>query len=402
MAGPAESRPTAGEPLRIAVIAACPFPLARGTPVRILRMAEALADRGHEVHVATYHLGEGPVRAGVTVHRIRDVPSYRKLNPGPTYAKLIRVDPLLVGLTRRLLAEHRFDVIHAHHFEGLLVARAARLGRVVPTVYDAHTMLMSELPYYRLGLPPGVLRRVGAVLDGLIPRLADHTVCVTDVIRERLVGDIGMNPARVSVISNGVEVDHFDPARVVAQAGRKGRTVIFTGNLAGYQGIDLMLKAFAIVAAERHDVRLVIATDSTFDPYEGLARELAIRDRIDIVSSPSFDDLPVLLAGADVAVNPRVECDGIPVKLLNYMAAGRAVVSFDSSAPGVVHGQTGWLAPAGNVAALADGLGRVLDDPEVARRLGQAARTYIVKSVSWAIVAARCESVYRTLIGARR
>ena len=42
--------------MRIAIVAACPFPLPRGTPVRILRMAEALADRGHEVHVVTYHL----------------------------------------------------------------------------------------------------------------------------------------------------------------------------------------------------------------------------------------------------------------------------------------------------------------------------------------------------------
>ena len=110
----------------------------------------------------------------------------------------------------------------------------------------------------------------------------------------------------------------------------------------------------------------------------------------------------MLLADGDVAVNPRVECDGIPVKLLNYMAAGRAVVSFASSAPGVVHGSTGWLVPAGNVAALADGLGRMLDDPDLANRLGNAAREYVVKNVSWAIVADRCEDLYRTMIGARR
>ena len=100
-------------------------------------------------------------------------------------------------------------------------------------------------------------------------------------------------------------------------------------------------------------------------------------------------------------MNPRVECDGIPVKLLNYMAAGRAVVSFDSSAPGVVHGTTGWLAPAGNIAALAAGLRKLLNDPEMANRLGDAARTYVVKNVSWAIVADRCETLYRKMIEAR-
>jgi glycosyltransferase involved in cell wall biosynthesis len=83
------------------------------------------------------------------------------------------------------------------------------------------------------------------------------------------------------------------------------------------------------------------------------------------------------------------------------MAAGRAVVSFASSAPGVVHGTTGWLVPAGDVAALADGLRRVLDDPELASRLGEGARQYVVKNVSWAIVAERCEQLYRTMVGAR-
>lgn len=391
-------------PLRIAVIAACPFPLARGTPVRILRMAEALADRGHDVHVATYHLGEGTVGSGVHVHRIRDVPSYRKLNPGPSYRKLAQVDPLLVGLTRRLLKAERFDVVHAHHYEGIMVARAAQIGRRVATVYDAHTMLMSELPYYRLGVPSGLLRRVGALMDGLIPRLADHTVCVTDVIRNRLVDDIGLAADRVSVVSNGVEVDLFDPARVVDEAGRarrSGRTVIFTGNLAAYQGVDLMLKAFAQVAGRNPDVRLLIATDSSFDPYEPLARELGVRDRIDFVQSPALEELPGLLVGSDVAINPRVECDGIPVKLLNYMAAGRALVSFDSSAPGVVHGETGWLAPAGDVNALAAGLETVLGDTALAKRLGAAAREYVVRNASWAIVAERCERIYLDLLRGR-
>jgi glycosyltransferase involved in cell wall biosynthesis len=387
--------------LRIALVAACPFPLARGTPVRILRMAEALADRGHDVHVVTYHLGEGEVRPGVKVHRIADVPSYRKLNPGPSYRKLVQIDPLLQRLLRKVLQEQRFDVIHAHHYEGIMVARAARRGMAIPTVYDAHTMLMSELPFYKMGLPSGLLRWIGKVLDGWVPRLADHTVCVTDVIRDRLVGTIGMSASQVSVVTNGVEVDHFDPQKVSRSAPRPGKRIIFTGNLAAYQGIDLMLRAFAKVVVDRPDVQLQIATDSSFGPYEALAAALGIRQRIELVQSPTLDQLPALLVAADVAVNPRVECDGIPVKLLNYMAAGCAIVSFDSSAPGVVHGQTGWLASAGNIDELATGLRTVLDDPALASRLGTSARQYVVENVSWDLVAERCESVYRSLIEAR-
>jgi glycosyltransferase involved in cell wall biosynthesis len=388
-------------PLRIAVIAACPFPLARGTPVRVLRLSEALAERGHEVHILTYHLGSGSVAPMVQVHRIRDVPSYQKLGPGPTYAKLLRVDPLLIGLSRRLMREHAFDVIHAHHYEGLMVGAAARIGQRIPLVYDAHTLLMNELPSYPLGLPVGVKRAVARYLDRVLPALADHTVCVSQVIRNRLIADAGTDPRKLSVMANGVEYEHFDPTPYTDSANRDHKIVIFTGNLAAYQGIEYLLKAFALVAVQVPAARLVIGTDASFDPYESMAAELRIRERIDIVPSPRFEDLPELLSRAQVAVNPRVDCDGIPVKLLNYMASGRAVVSFDSSAPGVVHRQTGWLAPSGNIAALAEGIIGLLNNAELASQLGRAAREYVEKNSRWSVVAERCEGVYRELIGTK-
>ena len=390
------------QPLRVAVVAACPFPVPRGTPIRILRLAEALADRGHEVHVATYHLGAGRVSPRVTVHRIGEIPSYQKMSPGPTYRKLVQVDPALTKLLRRLLRERPFDVIHAHHYEGLLVGAAARVGTRVPLVYDAHTLLMSELEYYRLGIPAPVMRGLGRWMDGWMPRLAAHTVCVTQLIHDKLVDVIGIDPSTVTLVANGVEVDHFDPAAVTAPLPHADRSVIFTGNLAEYQGIDYMLKAFRHVVARVRDARLVIATDSPFTPYEALARELGVRDHIDIVSSPSFDDLPRLLAASDVAVNPRTDCAGLPVKLLNYMAAARPVVSFDTSAPGVVHQQTGWLAPSGNVAALAEGIVALLLDPVRAQAIGRAAREYVVEHASWSRGAEQCERIYRRLLEHRR
>ena len=326
-----------------------------------------MADRGHEVHVVTYHLGSGPVAPNVHVHRIGDIPSYKKLSPGPTLRKLLRVDTALTSLLRRLLRVARFDVIHAHHFEGLLVGAAARAGLKLPLVFDAHTLLMSELPYYSFGLPASAKATIGRWGDRFLPRLAEHTVCVTDTIRQKLIEVAGMDPGRVSVIGNGIEVGHFDPARLPPGPRSDGKNLIFTGNLAEYQGIDLMLKAFQQVIAQVPDARLIIASDSSFAPYEALARELDIRDRIDLVASPAFADLPGLLARADIALNPRTNCDGIPVKLLNYMAAARPAVSFDTSAPGVTHGQNGWLAESGNVEAFAAGVVALLQDPARAR-----------------------------------
>ena len=78
------------------------------------------------------------------------------------------------------------------------------------------------------------------------------------------------------------------------------KRVLFTGNLARYQGIELLLQAFAQVIRLKPDVRLVIAANDSFEPYEPLARELGVRASIDLLPAPEFDRLPTILAGADV------------------------------------------------------------------------------------------------------
>jgi hypothetical protein len=80
---------------RVAMIAACPFPWPRGTPIRIYRMAQALSKRRHDVHVITYHLGQKELPPPFRIHRIPKVPFYNKTAPGPSIAKLLMADPAL-------------------------------------------------------------------------------------------------------------------------------------------------------------------------------------------------------------------------------------------------------------------------------------------------------------------
>jgi glycosyltransferase involved in cell wall biosynthesis len=382
--------------LRIAMIAACPFPWPRGTPIRIHRIAEAVARRGHAVHVVTYHLGEDLADPPFVVHRIRDVPAYRRTAPGPTVRKLFQLDPMLAGLLRRLHREIRFDLVHAHHYEGLLVASHALRG--TPIVYDAHTLLASELPTYPLGLPRRCIRAVAPWLDRHLPRRADRIIAVSETIRNTLITLGASAPQRVQVIPNGVECERFTVERGTTP---DGRTVIFTGNLAPYQGVNLMLEAFAHLHARRADVRLMIVTDSPFTPFEALARQLGVRAAVDLRRA-TFPQQPALLAAATVAINPRVRCDGIPQKLLNYMAAGLPIATFESSSGPLRHEVTGLRVPDGDTAAMADALERLLTDRALARTLGDAARDQARREFSWDQVAARVEQVYREAIAEAR
>ena len=380
---------------RIAMIAACPFPHPRGTPIRALRMAEALANRGHEVHVGTYHLGDEPFSAPFHIHRIPRVPTYRNADPGPTYQKLFLLDPLLRRTIDRLLRDHAIDVIHAHHYEGLLIAQSIPSARRPPVVYDAHTMLESELPYYGLALTGWMKRSIGRKLDRRLPGRAAHVISVTELLRDRLVEIGAVPPERVTVVHNAVEDSFFGVAPAARPAGT--RTVVFAGNHAAYQGIELLLDAFGRVASRRSDVRLMLVTGSPLGEYEGLVRQLGIADRIDLVTA-DLAELPAYLRAADVAVNPRVECDGIPQKLLNYMACGCPVVSFAGSAAHLQHGRTGWVVPGADTAAMAEGILRLLDDRQLARRLGEAASEQVRTEYSWDSSATLAEQVYARVL----
>jgi glycosyltransferase involved in cell wall biosynthesis len=382
---------------RIATIAACPFPYPRGTPARIFRVAEALAHRGHEVHVVTYHLGQNVEDVPFKVYRTPEIKTYQKCSPGPTYQKLLVLDLLLAVKLLQVLRKHQIDVIHAHHYEGLLVAAAVQKLTNHPIIYDAHTLLQSELPFYGLGLSKKIKKLVGGFLDRQLPQLADYTISVTDGLTEKLIQEAKLIPEKITTITNGVECDHFDLAsNDYLLPENDPKILIFTGNLASYQGIELMLQAFRQVLNQRQNVYLRIVSNSRFDDYEALANGLGIREHIDILPS-DFHSLPRHFAEADIALNPRVDCDGIPLKLLNYMAAGKAIVSFDGSAKVIEHNKTGLVVEDGNTTAFAQAICRLLDSPMLARQLGANAKNQVKAEHTWQIMAQRTEDVYESV-----
>ena len=389
------------KPLRVAVVAACPFPWARGTPIRIRRLTEGLAARGHEVHVATYHLGDAVDLGNVRVHRIPPPRSYTRVAPGPSPRKLLVVDRLLARLLKRLLAQRAFDVIHAHHIEGLMVALLARSESQVPIVFDAHTALESELPYYGPAVAGPLMARIGWAFDRFLPAWADHTTTVTTELRSRLLAAARLDPARVTVVGNGVEFGIFADAARRAAGRPPGKTLIFTGNLAAYQGVDSMLTAFALVRNRHPDARLRIVSEASFDPFESLAGALGIRDAVE-VSTAKFAAVPGHLANADIALNPRLDMPGIPQKTLNYMAMGLPIVSFAGSARHLVDGETALLAADGDVPSFAAAIGRLLRDRVLAKRLGERARKAVLEKNDWKQSSAALEQILRHVIAAPR
>ena len=365
--------------MRIALVLAGPYPLARGSQVLVQQLADGLRARGHAVHLVTY----GPVPSDP---------------PGPRLGRVAR-DALLAARLWWVVAREGIDIVHAHNYEaaiaGLLVARGT--GR--PLVYHGHNALAEELPTYFEGrLVRRLARHLGRLLDAHVPRRADFCITVTEDLG-RILRGYGVPECGLACIAPaGVprELGDAPPARPASGL------VCYAGNLDGYQNLAFLLQSFARVRARVPRARLVVVTHA--DPRHEAARmrALGLTDGVEVVRARSFEDVRARLVAADVAVSPRSERSGFPMKLLNYMAAGKAIVAAAGSAKGLLDGVTGRVVPDGDAAAFAAAVVELLTDPALRARLGAAARRAVESPHAWEAVLDRIEAVYRDVAGPAR
>jgi glycosyltransferase involved in cell wall biosynthesis len=130
--------------------------------------------------------------------------------------------------------------------------------------------------------------------------------------------------------------------------------------------------------------------------YERMATELGFGSQFAIASS-TLEKLPDFLAAADVAVVPRPNSPGIPTKLLNYMAAGSAIVSFSQSATILQHGVTAFLVDDVTAASFAEGILTVLDEPGLAEKMRANVKSFVVGRFDWPSIATKLEAIYGSL-----
>ncbi|HEX8860517.1 MAG TPA: glycosyltransferase family 4 protein [Actinomycetes bacterium] len=275
------------------------------------------------------------------------------------------------------------DVVHAHHYRSLPTRMAAVTARLrgQATVVTDH------------GLP-------GGDWGGLARRLFDRYLTVSRCSARVL----GAPPERTRVIYGGADPERFAPDSRTARDG-----VLFVGRLTPHKGIDRLIRALPPgvplrVAGAGHDPR------PPERDYPDLLRRLADGRRVEFLGAVPDRLLPELYRGAAVLVLPSVErtCYGRPVavsellglSVLEAMASGTPVVAsrIGGLAEVVADGETGFLVPPGDVAALRDRLAQVLSDRRLAARLGEGARRLVLERFTWRRCAERCLAAYEELL----
>jgi glycosyltransferase involved in cell wall biosynthesis len=179
---------------------------------------------------------------------------------------------------------------------------------------------------------------------------------------------------------------------------------MYTGVLNAFQRVDYLLRAFAVALQSQPNALLLIVSPlvnaTNEKEHKELAAELGIAQSIIWVAPHALADLPSYLALADVTVVPRPECPGHPVKLLNYMLAGKPVVSFAGGAKGVRHLHDAFIVPNHDYEALGSGIVTLLEDRALATELAANGRATVLADFDWRQICRKIERIYDRLLGA--
>ncbi len=380
------------------MVAPTPFPGNRGTPSRILDMSQGLSRLGHEVHVVSYHLKTNTPTDGITVHRIPNISTYKKMGPGPSIQKLLILDPLLTFKVWQVSSKIDFDLIHGHSYEGFLAALPTAKIKKKKIIYDAHSTLVDELPSYNFVN----IKSLTSLLDVKVPEWADHIIAVSDTLKEFLLAK-KINEGKITVIPTGVNIKQFeghDPALIRKEYNIKNSTkiVMYTGSLANFQGVDYLIEAMKIVFNEQKDAILFLVGNTNEQKYKDVCKRFGIEKKVIITGERPFNEIPIFLAAADVVVSPRAVCPGIPQKLANYMAAGKAIVSFEGSAKLLKHEFNGVVVKNGNINEMAEGIIKLLVSTDSRLKIGMNAKDSIIGKYDWDSLAKKVEMIYSQLV----
>ncbi len=391
----------------VAMVAACPFPANHGTPAAIREMSEELARRGHKVRVVTYPISDPIPVEGVAIDRVRQFGFNRSITVGPSYQRLV-YDFLLIFKLLQVVRKHQVEIIHAHNYEAALVsALVARLtGR--PMIYNAINTMAGELASFHFIRPQILATWLAWILDYVTPGLADAVIADTWAL-ERFLVERGVAPDRIRTIHSGVWPEMFAAGnghRVRERFALGGvPTIIYTGTFDEFQGLDHLLHAFQIIQRKQPTAQLLLVGSTVRsrhrDRYAAMAKDLGVSSAVTITAS-SLEELPDFLAAGDIAVVPRSESSGIPTKLLNYMAAGKAIVSFEKAAAILEDGKSARLVRVVSAEALAEGILELLADPKQALELGHNAKRLAKTSFDWSAIVTQVGSLYDEVVTQHR
>ncbi len=335
------------------------------------------------------------------------------LNAGPPapYPKNDAYDhmPEFVSHMQAFIAKAglQYDCLHSHYWLSGWVALRLRERLQAPVVHMSHTLgypKNSAVQQVWEREPPTRLQVEYEVL-----KHSDRLIAESQASKDHMVQDYGVDPERIEIIPCGVETSIFHPHDRQEARDRLGLPggpiLLFIGRLQPLKGIDTLLRCAHDIRRQRSDVQVLIVgggVDSD-DPHErqererlhALTEELDLTDCVRFIAAQLQEVLAYYYAAADVLVMPS-HYESFGMVVLEAMACGTPVVAshVGGLASTVLPGQTGFLAPVGDVQAFAQSIEQLIGDAELWQSMSEAA--YLrAQAYTWPRIMKRTLQLYR-------
>jgi glycosyltransferase involved in cell wall biosynthesis len=371
--------------MKVLFLAPQPFYQERGTPIAVKIALETLAKKltlGEHaepaIDVLCYAEGEDVQIPGVRINRTQGPRCLRGIRPGISLKKIL-CDVLFLVSTLALVIRSRkrpYTVIHAVE-ESVFIAWIIKRVWGIPYIYDMDSSLSLQVtekwwwskPLYPImNFLEGIAVRgsvaVAPVCDALSAIAAKHGSPHTVMLRD------------VSLLPLSTERNDCRNRTLGLTLGNDQPVILYVGNLEFYQGIDLLVEAFALVREHHSQPHLVIVggTPDTIQRYQTKASHLGCASTVSFLGPRPVAALKDYLAAADIVVSPRVKGNNTPMKIYSYLHSGKALLATDlSTHRQVLDEEIAVLAPA-ETKGFAEGLRALLDKPALRRTLGEKAQ----------------------------
>lgn len=296
-----------------------------GQAVHIEELIGALRLLGHEVRVVAPEIesGGGMGEDATLVHKL-------KAALPKTLYELLELAYSFVAYRRLLKTAHEFkpDFIYERYNLFLLAGAMLKRKLGLPLLLELNSPLAEERGRHSGGLGLPWLARWA---EARAWQAADFVLPVTRV----LAGDVaaaGVPAARIVVIPNGINRDHFatapTPEVAKQRLGLAGKLVLgFTGFVRDWHGVDRVIRWMATVNAPANAVLMVVGDGPVRGELEQLAADLHLHDRVRFTGVINRDRVPEHVAAFDIALQPAVVPYASPLKLFEYLALGKAVIA---------------------------------------------------------------------------
>lgn len=316
------------------MVAPQPFFTERGTPINIRLMCQVLGEAGHQIDLLTFPTGKDVPLENVNVIRIPNILRINKIPIGPSLVKLV-FDAVLLVFAIFLYLTRQYDVIHGIEEGGFIAVFLSCIGRT-PSIYDMDSSIVAQLQYSRFIKSPTILKIAG-IFESYALRKATLIITVCTALTETARSITKTPIVQIEDIPlQGMQtVDDKIIDKLLTRFGiNNKKRVVYTGNLESYQGIDLLLDAWALLShcdtIRNKAVLVIVGGDKKrILQYKKIATKKNISNSIKWVGQRPSKEMAMWMAIADVLVSPRREGENTPLKLYSYMASSRPIVATD-------------------------------------------------------------------------